>query len=424
MKPKLLFGDRRYIGQDVNLEQIISDLKEKRNFIHSISVNDLLDYFDNVVRYWQESKALDKVFFSKNLVDFFKRSNLESSLKLALRGDVRVLDTFCDLGESKFLYHAQPRGLIVQWLAGNVPILGLFSILTSTITKNVCIAKASSKGYHDLIFMLETLSRVKTKKVDGSKISETIAVVLIDNSDRESHEILSKNADVRVAWGGEEAIKIIEGLPKTSYCEDIIFGPKYSYAVVDNEILSVGLTSIARSLAVDVSVFDQYACSSPHTVFVQETKKVSAIQFAKELAKQLEFVNSRLLPKGRVDPAKAYEIISLRNEYAISGQVLCPRSTDWTVIYTKDKGLAHGSSSRVVVVKPLNDLTKLRQFNDRQKQTLGVAMSKKNKLSLLDEITLYGIDRCPDIGYMTFYESPWDGMFVFDRLVRWITMHK
>lgn len=424
MKVKLLlFGNKKPPKGEIELDELIDELNKKRTYLHSLSVVDILDYFDAVVGFWRKSKVLDKVFFSKNLIEFFSRENLESNLKLALRGDVRVLDEFCDLGDKKFLFHVQPRGLVVQWLAGNVPILGLFSILSATITKNVCLAKASSKGYRDLVFLLQTLSKVKTKKVDGKKILETVAVIILDHSDRDAHECLSKNADVRVAWGGEEAVRTIEGLFKSPYCEDIVFGPKYSYAVVDSVSLRKDVTQVARNLAIDVSVFDQYACSSPHTVFVQEGK-VKAVDFARELAKQLEFINTKLLPKGKVDSAKAYEIISLRNEYAISGKVFCSKGTAWTVIFTKEKGLAQGCFSRVIVVKPFLNLKDLQGFNDRQKQTLGVAMSRENKAFFLDDITFMGIDRCPDLGYMTFYESPWDGMFVFDRLVRWVTVYK
>lgn len=425
MKVDLLFFEGKKVeGKKIDLLDLVKNVNKKRQYLHSLSISDIISYFDAVTKYWRKSKILEKVFFSKNLLEFFSRESLEANLKLALRGDIGVLDGFRDLGDKKFLFHTQPRGLVVQWLAGNVPIIGLFSILTSTITKNVCIAKASSKGYRDLIFLLETLSKVKTKKVNGRKIAQTIAVVLVDKSYREAHELLSVNADVRIAWGGEEAINTIVGLAKSTYCEDIIFGPKYSYAVVDAISLRKNLETIARNLAVDVSVFDQYACSSPHTVFVEEDQKIKSLDFARELAKQLEVINLKLLPKGPVDPAKAYEIISLRSEYAISGEVFCPKGTDWTVIWSKEKGLARGCFSRVIVVKPLDDLRKLSSFNDRQKQSLGVAMSLKTKLDLLDGITFSGIDRCPDLGYMTFYESPWDGMFVFDRLVRWVTAYK
>ena len=33
-----------------------------------------------------------------------------------------------------------------------------------------------------------------------------------------------------------------------------------------------------------------------------------------------------------------------------------------------------------------------------------------------------GIVRCPEIGFMTHFDSPWDGMFAIDRLIRWTSL--
>ncbi len=46
-----------------------------------------------------------------------------------------------------------------------------------------------------------------------------------------------KNADIRIAWGGEEAVSTILSLKKNFFTEDIIYGPKYSYAILDSEFL-------------------------------------------------------------------------------------------------------------------------------------------------------------------------------------------
>ena len=45
-------------------------------------------------------------------------------------------------------------------------------------------------------------------------------------------------------------------------------------------------------------------------------------------------------------------------------------------------------------------------------------LSKK----IVDKITLLGGDRCPSIGNMSKFHSPWDGIFGMDRMVRWISM--
>ena len=64
-------------------------------------------------------------------------------------------------------------------------------------------------------------------------------------------------------------------------------------------------------------------------------------------------------------------------------------------------------------------------MNDRRKQTIGLAIENfELRKKLVDELTLFGVDRCPKPGHMTLFESPWDGMFGVDRMVRWVTTWK
>ena len=51
-------------------------------------------------------------------------------------------------------------------------------------------------------------------------------------------------------------------------------------------------------------------------------------------------------------------------------------------------------------------------------------MNKKKRLELIDKLTLQGGDRSPSLGNMSTYESPWDGMFVLDRMIRWVSTYE
>lgn len=424
MERTLIFNGEKVRESNFDFDLVIENLKSRLDYMHSLPEDDIIGFFDKLVSYWQESGLIKKHNYLKNLSDFFSKDNFSEKLNIALHNNYKALDGFIDLGDKNLLFHAQPRGLTCHWLAGNVSVLGLFSIFFCLATKNVCLIKASLRGFEELIDLLSTLNEVKTEKIDGKEFSKSVVVLLIDNNDKEGHEKLSIAADVRIAWGGFDAINAIINLKKNLFCEDIIFGPKYSYVLIDKESLEKNFKSLVQKLAVDVSVFDQYACSSPHTVFVQENEPGQALEFAKELGKQLEFVNRVLLPKTETDSNKAAEIITLRAEYELRGKIFSSSGTEWTVIYSEDSGLAKGCGSRVIFVKPIKDLEEIADYNNRQKQTLGVGLTKENKLKYLDKITRKGIDRCPNLGLLTFYESPWDGMFVLDRLVRWVTVHK
>ena len=55
-------------------------------------------------------------------------------------------------------------------------------------------------------------------------------------------------------------------------------------------------------------------------------------------------------------------------------------------------------------------------------QTIGLALEGKKKLDFAKEAANKGIVRCPEIGFMTHFDSPWDGMFAIDRLIRWTSL--
>jgi hypothetical protein len=239
-----------------------------------------------------------------------------------------------------------------------------------------------------------------------------------------NQQLLSKNADVRIAWGGEEAVNSITNLPKSPFTEDIIYGPKYSYAIVDEESIIQNSEKIAQRVAMDVSMFDQYACSSPHTIFVESDNEEIINNFAKKIAKSLEDVNRILIPKKEITPEKSLEIIDIRTEYGIRGNVISSKGTEWTVICSNEKKLAKPTFSRVIQVRKFNKEFILEENSSRKIQTIAVVMEQEKRYELIDKLTLLAGDRCPNVGNMSLFDSPWDGMFGMDRMIRWVTTYK
>ncbi len=421
---KIFYEGKTCNVESEDLDSVIRELRKKIKYLHGLKIDDIIEFLDKVGDFWSESQDFKK-HFGKNLnhlVDFMKKYHLTIMLDTALRNRM-ALDGFVKLNKLSVFYHAQPRGLTVHWIAGNVPVLGIFSVLQSLLTKNVSLIKASSKSYQDMLKLLGSFKNVNTAKISGSNILKTIAVLLVDRKDRENHEKLSLAADIRVVWGGKEAVDTIINLKKRLETEDIIHGPKYSYAVIGKNTLDKDINKIAQKLAIDVCVFDQYACSSPHTVFVESGGRASPADFAKELAKQLSLVN-RFIPKGKVDPGKSMDIVKIRTRYEFTGKVFSSENTDWTVVYSEEDGLAEPCFSRVVFVRPVSDINRIAELNDRGKQTMGLSMSLPRRMEFADKATLFGIDRCPSLGGMSFFESPWDGMFDLDRMVRWVTCYE
>ena len=151
LKCKLIFHNGKQFDEFIESPQsLITDLKNKANWLHEIPINDILDFIEAFGDSIKTNSNSNFASTSKHLSDFLRRDNLQRELDLSLRGNHLILDNFVNLekGGNK-LYHVQPRGLAAHWIAGNVDELGIFSIIQALITKNVSLIKAPS-NYENL----------------------------------------------------------------------------------------------------------------------------------------------------------------------------------------------------------------------------------------------------------------------------------
>lgn len=421
LKCKLIYHNGTKIDQFIESpENLIIDLQNRIEWLHSISINDILDFIEVFGNLIQENSTSTFASTQKHLSNFFKRDNLERELNLSLRGNYLILDKFVKLENGgKKLYHTQPRGLAVHWIAGNVDELGLFSIIQALITKNVSLIKAPS-NYENLLYLVDLLKITKTEKLSGEELVKTITIIYLEKDDEQNQKLISECADVRIIWGGLDAVSSIISIPKKSFCEDIVFGPKYSYVILDEE--ATLNPDLALKLAFDISIFDQNACSSPHTIFIETENKDILNSFGEKLSIAMDKVN-KLIPKKSISESKAIEIHKIRLENEFSGNVFSSKDTSWTVVISENNELEKPCFSRIVFIKSISDASFLSTLNNKKIQTIGILMNKEKRLKLIDALSLHGGDRSPTIGDMSTYENPWDGMFVMDRLVRWVTTY-
>ena len=420
---KLLISNGKLVNSETqDIEQNVKFATESREWLHKQKIDDILEYVDLVGKYWSENFQQKIGANSNHVKNFLSKDFLGKKLDIALHGNRYSLDEFVDLDDPSLLFHAQPRGISCHWIAGNVDILGIFSVIQALVTKNISIIK-TPKNYELLVDMLMSLEKINTESISGKEILKCFEVMYVEKSDIKNQEILSNSANIRIAWGGRDAVESILSLPKNVFTEDIIYGPKYSYAIIDEESIKRDKKIISQKIALDVSTFDQYACSSPHTVFVKTKNKELISEFSRSLAQAMEDVERIMLPKAKETEEKSKEIISTRSEYEIKGKVISSKNLNWTVIVSEDEGFAEPTFSRVIHVRPFTENNMV--LKDNQKiQSIGISVDNNERFELIDKITFLGGDRCPSLGKMSFFDSPWDGMFGMDRMVRWITTYK
>lgn len=417
------------VGAD--LEGMISRLAAAQSRLSDERVDNLIAILAHAAKRWAEPDhplgGLRQHGLSF-LSQWCGADRLQRSVDSSLGFSRLALDGFMPEPDTRRLIRAQPRGLSVHWLAGNAPTIGLLSALLSILAKNSCLLKAPAGQESALPQLLSDIRDVKIRTIGGRELSgrvitDAIAVLQFGRAERAFAERLSAAADIRLAWGGKEAVEAVMQMPRRYGSEDLIFGPRLSLMVIGREHLTADgkLRQLARKAAVDASAFDQYACASPHVVFVEKGGAVEPAAFASTLAEEMDKTLGRL-PKTSIDGGVASRIQSLRMSRQMSGSLWCSNGLEWTVVYDEDLRMPAPVYSRSVFVVGIEDVNDVIPLLSRQHQTVGLALEGPRKLAFADRATAQGVDRLPDIGHMTDFDVPWDGMRQLSRLVRWVSL--
>lgn len=451
LSAKLTFQKKQIVGQvedmmldvqyfkgniigDTSVQQlncIITQLKDAQKWMSQQPIEALIGLIGETAKKWLTDSKFsflkDKgLLFLSNWCD---SKHLSQIAKAGLRGNIGYADTFCQFSDStKHLLKANPRGLACHWLAGNVQILGIFALVQCIITKNANLLKVAAKDngvFSSLIKSFEgmTYTTKNGHTISGDDLLKTIAVVYFSRNAQQLGEVMSQSANIRIAWGGKEAVETVAGYPSMIDCETIIFGPKLSFAVIAKEELNSeqDAKKMARRVAVDVCVFDQAGCASPHNLYIEKGGNISPEEFCKILAEVFPKTEIQI-PKPVITPEQISAIHSSRGVYDFKGKVWGSDSMSWTVLYSEDNELCKPVYSRVLMVHAVDHINDSLENIEEYIQSIGIAAPESKAIDYANKATQKGVARLPQIGRMLNFEMPWDGVFLIDRLVRWNTL--
>ena len=419
-------------SNEEQITEVINDLNINKEWLARQPVEALIGIINKASKIWQDPNFELGDFREKGLgflINWCKSSNLRELADSSLYNRRQTLDTFCNIpGYTNRQIKHIPQGMTVHWLSGNVPVLGMLILVQSIITKNLNLLKAASTYTDSMPLLLRCFKDISYitpggYELKGEDLLKTISVVHYGHNDLDVANIVSKAADVRIAWGGADAIHHVQNLQKKWNSQDIMFGPRLSFMAISAESISSPRKArkILRRAATDCSVFDQTACASPHTIFVEKNSHISPKDFAEMLSLEMEKASVRI-PVDSKSPETNDQIITIRAVYDFMGEVWAPSNTNWTVLYDEEKGLAKPTYSRVITIKPVDSILETIDYIDESIQTIGLGAEKEKRLDFAELAVARGVDRCPDIGSMTNFEMPWDGVNVIDRLVRRVTL--
>ena len=414
------------------LQDIISCLKGKLSWLRAQPIEALIGIIGEAAKKWLSDERFS---FLKDkgllfLSSWCDEAHLKQIAEEGLRGNIKYCDTFLHFPNSqKHFLRANSRGLACHWMAGNVQVLGVFALVQCIITKNVNLLKVSAKDngvFSSLLSAFEELSYTTRDgyTIKGTDLMETVAVVYFSRDAKELGDLMSKSAHVRIAWGGKEAVETVASYSSMIDCETIIFGPKLSYAVIAREELSSeqAAKKLARRVSVDVSVFDQSGCASPHNLYIEEGGVITPERFCEILAEVFPKTEIQI-PKPSISLEQVSAIHSSRGVYDFKGRVWGSETMSWTILYSRENELCKPVYSRVLMVHPVKHINDTLLHIRDYIQTIGIAAPLDKAIDFANEATMAGVSRCPLIGRMLNFEMPWDGIFLIDRLVKWNTLN-
>lgn len=346
------------------------------------------------------------------------RKRLSSEL-----GRPDALDAWSLEPESASALKAFPLGTVLHVAAGNVFLGCIDSIVMSLLTNNVTLLRLSSADTEFPLLFAQSL--LKADK--NGDLTSGLAILSWPKGDEKVEQVFKRRLQGVIVWGGENAVSAYRmGLGVGTKL--IAFGPKLSFGVVSRAGLrAVGYKEAASRLARDISWWDQAACASPQTVFVQGGRPDEFLDaLAAALARE-----ARAVPPGPAAPDEAASVLEERQralaaELTGAGRVLAPRGPGWTVAWNKSPELKASPLRRFIHVRPYRDPAHLRALvapSSAYLQSAGLLVGPGEAGDYAEILARAGVARAPALGSMLDSETgePHDGRYPLAELVRWVS---
>jgi hypothetical protein len=177
------------------------------------------------------------------------------------------------------------------WLAGMVLNLGIIPLFWGDFDKKCKRAEKSiperndAACFYELFWRTIEVNNGKGRSLSGRDLLNTILFVQCAGRTWRVKGYFPLTSDVRIIWGGREAVAQIQGLPRKKKVLRYRVRARNSLALIGrSELNDREKEELAYRLALDASVFEQRACTSPNTVFNETGGKTSPLDWAKAIA--------------------------------------------------------------------------------------------------------------------------------------------
>jgi hypothetical protein len=320
-----------------------------------------------------------------------------------------------------------PRGLAFHVPPSNVETLFVYPLMTSFLVGNLNVVRVPARRSEQEQGLLCDALRTALAQERFAEFEDELAVLAYDHQPAPTIE-LSREADVRLLWGGDQTIDRLRAVPIGPLTHELVFGDRFSFAVLRPEALVGADDALRRMLAErlfnDSYSFDQLACSSPRlVVWVGDSSEVSAARkvLFEELAGVLEH-NRYTLPPG-TSIAKLTFVHRALIDRPVERVARSGSGLFWLSLADLDDFDRDHPGGGLFFDARVNELADLRRFVRRKDQTLAVlGFSTEELMAFVRSVHGRGVDRIVPLGESLAFGSVWDGYDLLAELTRTISV--
>ena len=311
---------------------------------------------------------------------------------------------------------ATGRGLAFHLPPRNVDTLFLYSWAIAFLCGNTNVVRLPEQASPTILGLVDPLIAL----LDEAGSADMF--VTYPRADSVVNARLSSVADCRLVWGGDAKAELFNQLPVRVGGKSLMFADRYSHAVVSAQAIALldeaGADRLAKSLHDDIRLFDQLACSSPHTIHVLDAGD-GALAAVHRLLERMDAF-AREVPS--TDPAHgmakfAASCVLAANDSLVAARRLSNETTVIELASSESRGVAIGGG--FLSLRVAGSVAEVAETLTGRDQTLthfGLDGSSFEQLSTV--AASRGVARLVPIGSALNFDQLWDGYDLVAELTR------
>lgn len=319
------------------------------------------------------------------------------------------------------------RGVLFHIAPSNVPINFGYSLVAGLLAGNANIVRVSSKQFPQVDLIIKHLHELM-ESGQYDEVANRIALVRYDRTS-DASAYFSSMANVRVIWGGDATIQKIRqnAIPPRAF--DVCFADRYSIAAINPEAImeasDADMKKLAEAFYNDTYLFDQNACSAPHTIFWVDNGDVNVngnVDKAKE--KFWNAVHEHVAAKYQLQAVMSVDKLTAFYRQAACMNVRKEEMPDNVVVRTELKELTKNiedfrCACGYFSEKTISSLDEIAPIVNIKYQSLGYyGFGKEELRDFVIRNRFQGLDRIVPIGETTAFALTWDGYNLIDTFTR------